>query len=149
MLIIVHGEINKLVMPRVDKDKGFYIKKVKTFDDKRGSLYEALRFETESIPGNGQIYVYTVEPGARRGDHYHKKKEEWFFCVSGELELLLKINKKRIKKKISAKEPEIIYVAPGTIHTLVNRKKDVSVVVAYASEELNQKEPDTYKVAEI
>ena len=71
------------------------------------------------------------------------------FCVSGELELLLKTNKKRIKKKISAKEPEIIYVAPGTIHTLINRNENISVVVAYASEELDKEYPDTYKVSEI
>ena len=131
------------------KKYGYSIKKVKTFDDKRGTLFEALRFKTENIPGKGQVYVYTVKPGARRGDHYHKKKEEWFFCVSGELELLLKTNKKRIKKKISAKEPEIVYVAPGTIHTLVNRNENTSVVVAYASEELDQEYPDTYKVSEI
>ena len=61
------------------KKYGYSIKKVKTFDDKRGTLFEALRFKTENIPGKGQVYVYTVKPGARRGDHYHKKKEEWFF----------------------------------------------------------------------
>ena len=59
------------------KKKEYSIKRVKTFDDKRGSLFEALRFKTEGIPGKGQVYVYTVEPGARRGDHYHKKKEEY------------------------------------------------------------------------
>ena len=64
-------------------------------------MFEALRFKTENIPGNGQIYVYTVEPGARRGDHYHKNKEEWFFCVSGKLELLIKTKKKKYLKKTS------------------------------------------------
>ena len=130
-------------------NKGFSIKRVKTFDDKRGILFEALRFKTENIPGNGQIYVYTVEPGARRGDHYHKNKEEWFFCVSGKLELLIKTKKEIFKKNISSDFPEIVYVAPGAIHTLINKTKKKCVVVAYASKELDQKRPDTYKVSEI
>lgn len=131
------------------KKNGYSIKKVKTFDDERGILFEALRFKTENIPGKGQVYVYTVEPGTRRGDHYHKKKEEWFFCVSGELELLIKTKNKKLKRIISSEIPEIIYVAPGTIHTLVNKTKNKSVVVAYASKELDQKNPDTYQVSEI
>ena len=131
------------------KKKEYSIKRVKTFDDKRGSLFEALRFKTEGIPGKGQVYVYTVEPGARRGDHYHKKKEEWFFCVSGELELLIKAGNKRLKKNISSNVPKIIYVAPGTIHTLVNKTKKKAVVVAYASKELEKENPDTYQVSEI
>lgn len=130
-------------------NQGFTIKKVKTFDDERGILFEALRFKSENIPGNGQIYVYTVEPGARRGDHYHKNKEEWFFCVSGKLELLIKTKKEIFKKNISSDFPEIVYVAPGSIHTLINKTKKKCVVVAYASKELDKKRPDTYKVSEI
>ena len=80
---------------------------------------------------------------------YHKKKEEWFFCVSGELELLIKTENKKIVKNISSNIPEIIYVGPGTIHTLVNKTKKRSVVVAYASKELDKKNPDTYQVSEI
>lgn len=143
------GKKKTLVIMTNSKKKGYSIKKVKTFDDKRGSLFEALRFKTENIPGKGQVYVYTVEPGARRGDHYHKKKEEWFFCVSGELELLIKTENKKIVKNISSNIPEIIYVGPGTIHTLVNKTKKRSVVVAYASKELDKKNPDTYQVSEI
>ena len=94
---------------------------------------------TENIPGKGQIYVYTVEPGARRGDHFHKNKEEWFFCVSGTLELLIKTKKGGVRKEISSDSPEIVYVAPGTIHTLINKTKKKCVVVAYASKELDQK----------
>lgn len=78
----------KVIMIKRNTDKGFSIKKVKTFDDKRGSLFEALRFKTESIPGNGQIYVYTVEPGARRGDHFHKNKEEWFFLCKWNIRII-------------------------------------------------------------
>ena len=139
----------KVIMIKRNADKGFSIKKVKTFDDKSGSLFEALRFKTENIPGKGQIYVYTVEPGARRGDHFHKNKEEWFFCVSGTLELLIKTKKGGVRKEISSDSPEIVYVAPGTIHTLINKTKKKCVVVPYASKELDQKNPDTYKVSQI
>ena len=60
-------------------NKGFAIKRVKTFDDKRGILFEALRFKTENIPGNGQIYVYTVEPGAEEETIITKIKRNGFF----------------------------------------------------------------------
>ena len=51
--------------------------------DYRGDLYEVMRFITQDIPSQGQIYVYTVNPGERRGDHYHIDKKEWFICVIG------------------------------------------------------------------
>ena len=139
----------RVIMVKKNTYEGFSIKKVKTYDDKRGTLYEALRFKTENVPGDGQIYVYTVEPGARRGDHYHKNKEEWFLCVSGKLELLIKTQKRKFEKKISSDSPEVVYVAPGTVHTLINRTKNRSVVIAYASKELDRQNPDTHKVSEI
>lgn len=129
------------------KEHNFSFKTPHLFNDDRGLLYEALRFKTEKIPNDGQIYVYTVTPKSRRGDHYHKNKEEWFFCVYGELELIIKTkDNKKIKKKLHYKNPEIVYVAPGTVHTLINNKNKEAVVVAYASKEFEKDNPDTYQV---
>lgn len=136
-------------MNKKDKKK-FSYKIPNLFNDERGTLYEALRFKTEKIPKNGQIYVYTLTPNSRRGDHYHLKKEEWFFCVFGELELIVQTkDNKKIKKVLDHKKPEIIYVGPGTVHTLVNKKNQEAVVVAYTSKEFEVNNPDTYQVKEI
>ena len=55
----------------------YKIKNLELHSDNRGDLFEALRFKSERIPNGGQIYIYSVKPGCRRGDHYHKRKEEW------------------------------------------------------------------------
>ena len=69
------------------------------------------------------------------------------FCVYGELELIIKTkDNKKIKKKLHYKNPEIVYVAPGTVHTLINNKNKEAVVVAYASKEFEKDNPDTYQV---
>ncbi len=113
--------------------------------DSRGSLFEALRFETQGIPTYGQIYVYTVEPGKRRGDHFHEKKSEWFTCVSGSVRLLMKTDSgELVDEVLDSLNPSMVYAGVGTAHAVVNETDDtVAVIMAYASKEFDPSEPDT------
>ncbi len=49
----------------------FDVHELSTHTDKRGFLFEILRFKDNGIPGDGQLYTFSIEPGKRRGDHYH------------------------------------------------------------------------------
>ena len=113
--------------------------------DNRGYLFEAMRFETQEMPVNGQLYVYSVEPKARRGDHYHEHKQEWFFCASGEVKLFLKTRSGEIVEDVlTSHAPRMVYVGPGTSHAVENVKSEqVAVIVAYSSKEFDPKNPDT------
>lgn len=112
--------------------------------DPRGVLYEVLRFKDNAVPGEGQLYCYTVNPNHRRGDHYHEKKQEWFACVSGKLIALIEDasgNKKKIA--LTGERPAIIYCGPRTAHALLNESASPAVVVAYSSAQHDPENPDT------
>src|SRR3989344_6899889 len=89
--------------------------------DPRGNLFEILRFKDHKIPGEGYVYCFTINPGQRRGDHYHTKKQEWFSCVSGKATVLVE-DKEGNKKKIilDADKPAVVYCGPYTSHALYN-----------------------------
>ncbi len=128
-------------------DEPYAIEPLVVHRDARGALYEAVRFGSQNIPPAGQIYVYTVAPGARRGDHYHETKSEWFTCVSGAVRVLLKTRDgTAVEEWIDAEAPKMVHAGPGTAHTVVNESKRQAVIVAYASKEFDPTNPDTIPV---
>jgi dTDP-4-dehydrorhamnose 3,5-epimerase len=113
--------------------------------DARGRLFEILRFVDDAIEGQGQLYTFSVNPGHRRGDHYHLIKGEWFTCVHGRVKVLLDDRQGRtavIEQR--ADRPSIVYAAPGTVHALINQTSEVGVVVSYGSQQHHPDAPDTY-----
>lgn len=114
--------------------------------DPRGMLFEIMRFKDQNIPGEGYIYTFSVNPGARRGDHYHTKKKEWFTCVYGEAVVLV-LDKEGNKEEIilSAEKPKLLYFGPYTSHAILNKSKDVAVLVSYGSKQHDPDDPDTFK----
>lgn len=114
--------------------------------DPRGFLFEVLRFESQGVPGTGQLYAFSIEPGQRRGDHYHTRKREWFTCVHGEARVLLTDTATGEDRVVllSAREPSIVYCGPGLAHALVNETDSTSVIVSYGSEEFHPEDPDTF-----
>lgn len=125
-------------------NKPYAIEALTVHCDARGALYEALRFSSQDIPRGGQIYVYTVAPGARRGDHFHEHKSEWFTCVAGRVRLLMKtIHGDRVDETLDADAPRMVFAGPGTSHAVVNETREVAVIMAYASKEFDPAEPDT------
>ena len=124
--------------------KACVIEDLEVHRDARGILYEALRFSSQAIPQGGQIYVYTIAPGARRGDHFHQHKSEWFTCVSGQLRLLMKTkNGDRFDEQLDSDSPRLIFAGPGTSHAVVTETDKEAVIVAYASKEFDPADPDT------
>jgi UDP-2-acetamido-2,6-beta-L-arabino-hexul-4-ose reductase len=114
--------------------------------DERGFLFEILRFKDYNIPGEGQLYTFSIEPHKRRGDHFHLKKQEWFTCVYGKAQVLLTSDDGKDKViEISAENPKIIYAAPGTSHALINEADELAVIVSYGSKQHDPDDEDTYR----
>lgn len=128
------------------REKTFEIIYLEKHSDPRGDLFEILRFKDQKIPGKGYLYCFTINPGQRRGDHYHTKKHEWFSCVSGQAVALIE-DKEGKKKKImlDSDKPSVIYCGPYTAHALYNESKTPAVIVSYGSKEHDPKDPDTFK----
>ena len=121
------------------------IKNLKLHKDERGYLFEAIRFTSDNIPAGGQVYVYSLEPGVRRGDHFHKYKSEWVICISGQVSLILK-TKDSSKSELSLDSncPQLVFIPPKTSHALINKSTSKSIVLAYSSDEFHPDNPDTY-----
>lgn len=123
----------------------FEIRDLTIYVDARGRLFEILRFLDDDVPGQGYIYTFSVNPGVRRGDHYHHIKREWFTCVHGKVTVLLDDLRGRTEVvELDADTPAIVYAGPGTTHALVNRTPDVAVVLSYGSRQHQHGDPDTY-----
>lgn len=114
--------------------------------DPRGQLFEILRFKDQNVPGEGQLYTFSIEPGQRRGDHYHEHKREWFTCVYGKATILLNApDGKRALIELDSEKPKIVYSAPKTVHTLMNNEKSPAVIVSYGSTQHDHENPDTIR----
>jgi UDP-2-acetamido-2,6-beta-L-arabino-hexul-4-ose reductase len=118
--------------------------KLQDYPDNRGNLFEILRFKDQGVPGEGQIYCFTILPGVRRGDHYHTSKREWASCVSGNVSVLVE-DKDGNKEKIlmDSKVPSVVYFHPYTTHAFLNEDDKESVIVSYSSKQLDKANPDT------
>lgn len=123
------------------------MKTLDVHDDERGKLFEVLRFdEQEFIDRNkGQFYCFTIKPGKVRGQHYHKKKWEWFVCVSGSCKLLMKSSNEVEVHRLDSAFPKRIGIKPGISHTLENDTNTPTIMLSYSSKPFNSSEPDTFK----
>lgn len=114
--------------------------------DARGDLFEMLRFKDERIPGEGYIYCVTIEPGERRGDHYHTEKQEWFSCVSGEITVLAETPEgERQELVVDSKKPLVIRFDPYVSHAFINTGDTTAVAVFYGSVQHDQENPDSVR----
>ena len=123
----------------------FDVRDLTIYVDARGRLFEILRFVDDGIPAKGQMYTFSVNPGVRRGDHYHLAKREWFTCVHGRITVLLDdLHGRTEVVELDADRPAIVYAGPGTTHALVNRTAEAAVIVSYGSQQHQHDTSDTY-----
>jgi dTDP-4-dehydrorhamnose 3,5-epimerase-like enzyme len=128
----------------------FEIRDLTIHVDDRGRLFEILRFLDDDVPGQGYIYTFSVNPGVRRGDHYHHIKREWFTCVHGSVTVLLDDLKGRTAVvELIADKPAIVYAGPGTTHALLNQTSEAAVVLSYGSRQHEHGDPDTYRAVAV
>jgi len=95
-----------------------------------------------------QIYVATILPGKIRGNHYHKKKSEWFTIFNGKVKVVIEDIKTKEKKEIildsSEKHLYRIFLNAGVAHAFKNISDSTVVLVVYMNKIYNPKNPDTY-----
>jgi mannose-6-phosphate isomerase-like protein (cupin superfamily) len=66
----------------------------------------------------GMRYIASVElkPGTVRGNHYHEKKREWFYLISGELLLVVQDLESAVREEIHLKSGDLVYISPSVAH---------------------------------
>jgi len=122
------------------------IKKLDVKKDDRGWLAEILRPEDVKVKGFGQVLVTTANPGKVKGNHYHKRKLEWYSVIQGDMELhLLDLKTKgREVMTIGESNPVLVKINPNIAHAVKCVSKVPAVLLIYISESFDQNDPDTF-----
>lgn len=123
--------------------------------DKRGFLVDFLK--GDEVPSKhrnlGQIYFVTFESkNIIRGNHYHKKKDEWFVAVRGKLKVILEDVKTKEHKEFiidgNTEEYKRVFIGKNVAHAFVSLTRKAEMI-NYASKPYHKESPDInpYKLA--
>ncbi|MBT3404882.1 methyltransferase domain-containing protein [archaeon] len=74
------------IPPRIVQGEFLEIKKLNTFANDQGYLFETLRADDSIYEGKfGQVLISSIYPGIIKGFHLHKKQIDYTACVKGNL----------------------------------------------------------------
>ncbi|MDD5770333.1 MAG: WxcM-like domain-containing protein [Candidatus Gracilibacteria bacterium] len=126
-------------------------KLIKLFDtnsyfDNRGGLIE---LKSDLIRKNMKHFFisYTL-PGSiiPRGNHYHTKKNEWFYIIKGKMKAKVESLDGKIKEEQEFDEnlKKFIYISPKTVHTFWNIGNTELILLAIIDRKFLQYNTDTF-----
>jgi quercetin dioxygenase-like cupin family protein len=113
-------------------------KQIGMYEDDRGHLLwtspKLLNFNYKYLT------LGTINPGCRRGGHYHKKMKEMIMCVSGKIIFQLE------NESLELEAGEVTNIPINMVHTVYNEKenKEVAVFIEFKDEEFEMIKEDTY-----
>lgn len=124
----------------------FEVKEIELRSDERGWLIEV--FKKSEISRLGQVYLSVAKPGITKGNHYHKRKTEWFCVIKGKGLLILVDVKTKEKKEIemNSEKPCVVRIGANVAHKITNTGSDDLFLLAHIDEEFDESDPDTFKV---
>jgi dTDP-4-dehydrorhamnose 3,5-epimerase-like enzyme len=91
------------------------------------------------------LMLLETRRGAVRGNHYHKKKDEWFYVVKGSARLVLRDAESGEKSEEELRAGDKINVKPGVAHALVALED--SLIIEFSPHVFNPGKPDTFPMA--
>ena len=79
------------------------------------------------------IYVNSVNPGEIKGPHIHKNRTTHFFCIHGNLVLVIQDNDEKFYEiKADSEKPVLITIPNGTAAAIVNPTTKIAKVLVLA-----------------
>lgn len=96
----------------------------------------------------GQIYAVIIQSGEVRGNHYHKKKEEWAWVISGKAAFTIGNKKTKEKERVlldgKQKPLKGIRISPGVPHAVKNIGGEPVIMIEYSTHPFQPNEEDQY-----
>ncbi|MGL5963542.1 MAG: WxcM-like domain-containing protein, partial [Fusobacteriaceae bacterium] len=95
---------------------------------------------------SGQFSISTSKPGVTRGNHYHNTKNEKFLVLKGEATIRFRhiLSSEVIEYPVSDKKLEVVDIPTGYTHNITNTGSEEMILVLWANEQFDEKNPDTY-----
>lgn len=112
--------------------------------DKRGWLVE--NEVGKARTSMKHFLVSTSKPGEVRGQHYHKRKREWFLVIQGEGRIVFQdiATGENFFVDVTEKTPQMVEIPPLIAHAIINTGKKKMIMFGVINEPLNRSDPDTY-----
>lgn len=122
------------------------IKQLEVKKDNRGWLSEIFSEKQIGQTKLGLILITTAYPSQTKGNHYHKRKREWYCVVKGRG--LLKVwstdGKEKEELEIGERNMVAVEIPRNYFHSITNIGDDELFLLAYVNESFNPKDPDTF-----
>lgn len=121
------------------------IRKLNVKSDERGWLAEiATQKDVDGL--SGLILVTTAHPGKTKGNHYHKRKTEWYCVIQGRglLEIKDLLSEEKTEIEIGEKNMVLVKISPNYLHSITNIGENEMILLSYVDEPFNEEDPDTY-----
>lgn len=121
-------------------------KQLEVKKDDRGYLIELLKPEDVSRSFQGQVFITTAFPGKTKGNHYHKRKTEWYCVIKGNGKITIIENEsgKKHEFDVTGDTPELVEIPPHTYHFIENTGEDEMMLLVYVNEVFDPSDTDTY-----
>ena len=79
------------------------------------------------------IYLNSIEPFEVKGPHIHKNRTSYFFCIDGEIVVVIKATDESYHEiHVSSNEPKLIEIPNGMPAAIVNPSEMISKVLVLA-----------------
>lgn len=118
---------------------------LRNYADHRGSLAENIQLDI--MEASRHFFVSKSKPGVIRGNHYHKRKSEWFLIIQGICEIHVEDVETKEKASIVVRDEDrvLVHMEPFKSHAFQNIGEGEMILLALVNEPHNQEDPDTYE----
>jgi len=98
-----------------------------------GDLTVIWRDWDEIINKPEMIYLNSVNPGEIKGPHVHKNRTSYFFCIQGEMIIVIKDkNGKYNEIEANSESSKLVSVSNGIGAAIINPSKNISKILVMA-----------------
>ena len=132
---------------------GLRTKSLRVIPDERGYLFEILRKDEPLFLKFGQVYCTSVNFGAVKAWHYHKRQIDHFACVGGMIKLVVYDSRPGSRTHglineffIGTHNPELVQIPPLLYHGFKGLTEPEAIVINVATEPYHHKHPDEYRI---
>jgi dTDP-4-dehydrorhamnose 3,5-epimerase len=135
-------------MWRSERLNNIKVKKLVTYSDDRGYLFEVLRCDDDQFAKFGQAYVNYTEPGVIKGFHSHAKNEDNFVCLSGRIRLVLldDLTNEAREFYLGPENLMLVNIPTGLMHGWQALGNERACVLNVSTEAFNRENPDEVRV---
>jgi len=79
------------------------------------------------------VYINSINPGEIKGPHLHKRRTTYFYCILGDIVIVIQDNDGKIHEiSTNLKTPILISVPKGMTAAIVNPTNEISKVLVLA-----------------